>query len=375
MQNILNRNITLNELIFYVYIIVLIGAQSFLYKGNTTLLGYFYILALLIGFFKVILTSYSLREFVCISLIMAVSLIVFFKTKRITVLIVAISIVGAKNIDIKKILQLIFWIKCFVFILVVLGSFVGITQNRLSEMYRISSGEIIRRYSLGFGHPNLVHIAFSGLVILAVFLFYNEIRQYHIVLLFFANVILFFADLSRTGFLTILYILLLFEVSKIKNFNKLFYLQCKILLPLCVIFCLTTSKFFGKFSILDYLNELLQTRIFFGNYILRLYPINMFGHNLGINSSLVDMGYISLFVNFGIIFSIFLLTGLFLLVLKYIRATNKGILIMLCAIFITGVTEAGLMVTYINYGIFLISDLIYRDGVEINERGHIQKKA
>ena len=137
---------------------------------------------------------------------------------------------------------------------------------------RLGMGRIIR-WSLGYAHPNVLHISYLVLVCFLVYILRKKFRYYYLLLFEAGNLFVFMYSLSTTGFLvtTALLILVLYW-----NIRKKFCVVEQILIQLCLPLCLFLS--FGAPVLLKgkafiVVNKILNTRLELSKWVLENLPI------------------------------------------------------------------------------------------------------
>lgn len=299
----------MSELCFYIFFVSLLFAKGIgLYDGQTVFKAF--LIAALIGWAgKAALTGYTAREMLTYSALLILGGAVYLVSHEKGVLFVILLLCGLKNINIKKLFQVgtVTWILSFgvLFFLTT----VHIVDSPFKVHDRLGMGRVIR-WSLGYAHPNVLHISYLVFVCFLVYLLQEKLQFSYLLLLELGNLFVFMYSLSTTGFLVTTICLVLVCYWKIrKQFNK----AEQILIQLCLPFCLLLS--FGgplllKGKLFDVANKLLNTRLELSKWFLLNQPVKLLGvDTTSIVTSLrtMDNSYVFAWITYGVIFSLFIM--------------------------------------------------------------------
>lgn len=256
-------------------------------------------------------------------------------------LIVILLICGAKNIDIRRIFKAgaVTWVISFgaLFLLTSLH----IVDSAFKVHDRLGMGRVIR-WSLGYAHPNVLHISYFVLVCLLIYVFQERIRFPHLMLLGLGNLYVFMFSLSTTGFLvTTICLLLVFYW----NIRKRFCRAEQILIQFCLPGCLFMS--FGaplllKGNVFNIVNRILNTRLELAKWFLQNQPVKLLGvDTTSIVTSLrtMDNSYVFALITYGAIFFIFVTVCYFKVIYQKTLQQDGMALCIILSCLIAGITE------------------------------------
>lgn len=285
-----------------------------------------YFLLLILGgiflFFKLVTDKFKKTELVKIVLFLLIGLFSFIATKKATLLITCICIAGMKNIEIDKIFKGMLNIRFVTFIIMVILALCNIIDNKTISMWR--NGGLDVRYSLGFGHPNSLHLAFFILVSLYLYCRYEKIKPIEYIIWFGLNIFIYSYSGSRTGFILSILLLLLSLISKNKKIENILLKTPIPLLFSILLFSFGTAIMYNKIEFLDKLNSIFNGRFAYSNYYITHYGFSLFGENiLSDKNALFDNGYIFLYIQYGLLGALMVLYFM-LSVCKQIKC-NKDI--------------------------------------------------
>lgn len=331
----------MSELCFYIFFVSLLFAKGIgLYDGQTAFKAF--LIAALIGWAgKAALTGYTAREMLTYSALLILGGAVYLVSHEKGVLFVILLLCGLKNINIKKLFQVgtVTWILSFgvLFFLTT----VHIVDSPFKVHDRLGMGRVIR-WSLGYAHPNVLHISYLVFVCFFVYLLQEKFRFYYLLLLELGNLFVFMYSLSTTGFLVTTICLVLVCYWNIrKRFNKTEQVLIQLCLPLCL-FLSFGAPLFLKGRLFDIVNKLLNTRLELSQWFLLNQPVKLLGvDTTAIVTSLrtMDNSYVFAWITYGLIFSLFLMYVYFQGIYRKTAQQDGIALCIILSCLIAGLTE------------------------------------
>lgn len=138
------KTITIQEACYYGFFILLSLAKGLgLYEGQKL----FYLLvlpALALGFLKIVLTPYTKRQAVLQVLLLALVAVIYCESRQIAIFFVAFTVLGMKNISVKKTLHMALWVWAVCAVLLSAVSFFFLEHT----VYRVHA-------KMGLGRPKV----------------------------------------------------------------------------------------------------------------------------------------------------------------------------------------------------------------------------
>ena len=159
----------------------------------------------------VLLTKYSLREYVTIALFLFLGAVSYFITERNEIIRGVMLIAACKNIDMRKCMKLIFYMTLTGCGLIVILSVLGV-GGVVSLTQDYGRGQVEVRYTLGMGHPNALQCMVWALTTLGVYLYHKKLKWGHYLLVLLINVFFFVLTDSKTGLLVGAFTIFLFAL-------------------------------------------------------------------------------------------------------------------------------------------------------------------
>ena len=178
----------------------------------------FLVLGIFILFFKILSDKFKKNELLYFAVVLGIGLGTFIVGSKTTLLLSCMCIAGMKNIDVDKTFNDMYKIRLVTFISVVILALIGILENNQIYMWRNGGYDI--RYTLGFGHPNTLHLTFFILASLYIYGRYEKLKLIDYLIVIFANCFVFSYSNTRTGFIVTMLLVIITFLSKIKNLKN-----------------------------------------------------------------------------------------------------------------------------------------------------------
>lgn len=336
--------ISVQEILYYVFFGLLLFAKGIgLYEGMMSF-NICIAFSLIFITIKLLMTEYTVTEWIGIVAIMLCSIIAYLNTGEKAVIITCLTIIGMKSIPLKRIMKIAFFIWTFTFYGMLIVHLFGWKEEILLAHNKFGLGFILR-HSLGFPHPNVLHISFVIWMALFLYLVPQNKKQMMkaSIFLLFENIYIFIYSVSITGFLLgILYLgLNLYLTSRERKLSAPEKAITMSILPLCIFTSVIPPLLFqGK--LYDVVNKLLNTRLKIWRYYLTTFTPKLFGTKIWSPEEEIlslDCSYLYLLYYYGIILFI-LIMGLFGYVIwNYIQKDGKKELAIILGMLIAGITE------------------------------------
>ena len=208
---------------------------------------------------------------------------------------------------------------------------------------KLGLGHIIR-WSLGYTHPNVLHISY---VILLVFFFYLARLNRRQLLIwtgvaYLFNFYIFLYSVSYTGLiLTTVYLLLnlYFNLRTKESHLEKILIIC--VFPVCALLSVV-GPVLVKGRMFDILNKMMNTRWNLSRYFLTHQPITLFGGRmteLPDTSYSIDCSYVYALMYYGIVLFVLLCAAYFLTVRYEVKTEKRRELAIMLSFFIAGMSE------------------------------------
>ena len=332
-----SMEMTWEEVCYFGFFILLSVTKGLgLYEGQK-LFELLVLPAFLFALMKLIITPYTKRQWAMQVLLLLLTGVVFYNSHERGILFLAFMVLGMKNISVKKVFHTGLWVwsACAVFLSIF--SFFRLEHTVYRVHAKLGMGHIFR-WSLGFSHPNILHITYLALCAFLLYEMGERYRFRHFGLLMAGNLLVFFYSVSYTGF-GIVAVLLAggLYVQARPRFCVVEKLLANLVLPACLIlsfvlpFYLYDNKLAG---FVQKLNFMLNTRIWLAEQFLRSEYRSLLGADVSqvVKSSMtMDNSYVWGYINYGLIFFSILMLGYFaLLFYDTHRQRTRELVILVC---------------------------------------------
>lgn len=284
----------------YLFWIIISFMKGIGFSSASPIYIFSYAIGILLTFIKIFNVRYRKKELKNIGIILFIGIINFIVGKETTILFTAIAIATLKDIDIRKILKIMFFTRIFAFIIMLILSLSGIIPNNSIEFYREGIG-FVRRITFGYNHPNLTQASFVLIVVLYVYNFYEKIDLKRVVILEALNYLIYQFTVSRSGFFILsIFLIYVYLTKKIKTINKNSKRLLNATLFFSILFSFIIAQLYGNNTIVNNLDVILTGRITYMSETIKNYQIPFFSTNK-YNNILFDNGYFDLIYNGGLL--------------------------------------------------------------------------
>lgn len=331
------KTITIQEACYYGFFVLLSLAKGLgFYEGQKL----FYLLvlpALALGFLKILLTPYTKRQLVLQVLFLALVAVIYYESRQIAIFFVAFTVLGMKNIYLKKVFHIALWVwgVCAVALSAVSFFFLEHTVYRVHQ--KLGLGHIFR-WSLGFTHPNILHITYLMLCALIIWELEEKYGFKEFALLMAGNLLVFFYSVSYTGFGIVAVMLTgCFYIRFRPRFGIGEKLLANLVLPVCLLMSFVLPFYLSWHDIshfVEKINFLVNTRIWLAEQFLKSEYRSLFGADVSkvVKSSMtLDNSYVWCYINYGLIPTILILLSYFaLLFYDTHKQRTRELVILVC---------------------------------------------
>ncbi|MDE7246946.1 MAG: hypothetical protein K2N43_03580 [Lachnospiraceae bacterium] len=368
-----DKNITIQEAFFYGFFILLSLTKGLgFYEGQKVFI-LLTMVAFLFGILKLLVTPYTKRQIVTQILLSGLAVVVYARSRELAILFLAFTILGMKGISVKKTLHIALWVWASCAVVLSVFSFFRLEHTVYRVHAKMGLGHIFR-WSLGFTHPNILHITYLMLCALLILELEEGYGFKQYILLMLGNLLVFFYSISYTGFGIVAVLLTGCLYVKFRpKFCLLEKAVANLVLPVCLIlsfvlpFYLYDNEISGR---VQQLNFMLNTRIWLAEQFLRGGYGSLFGRDVSqiVSSSMtLDNSYVWCYIHFGLIPTAIILAGYFALQFyeSYKQRTRE--LVILACFLGAGWTEQLLFNTsFKNITLLFLGALLFsqKDGVK-----------
>lgn len=354
----------MDELFYYLFIAILMGAKGIGWTDGQRVFTYCLLLAGLCWVVKMCLTGYSLREWMLTVALMGISFLIWRRTGEKAAAAAVMVIVGMKGIPLKRVMKVGLCVWGITFLCTLPRGLLGISEGVVVVHEKLGLGPIVR-YSLGYTHPNVLHVTYFVIMMLFMYVFRPSGRRLYwtAIVMFLGNLYIFLYSISYTGLIIVTAYLLMtiyFDLrGKLalpeKGLAVLFFLFC-VAFPIAGPFVLTGKVFL-------FFNKLLSTRFELVYNIFSENRVSLFGTSVKASGEArlsLDSSFAYMLMYYGIIMFA-LITALYLYSLYYCLAKNMlQETAILLGTALAGVTEQFLFnLSFKNIALFVLGYALY----------------
>lgn len=309
---------------------------------------------------KLILTKYNKKQMTAMILLGLIAFAAYWNSGRMGILLSALTIIGLKDMDVKKLFRLGAVIYGVSFFATILMAKTGIISNPL--VVHEKGGMEIIRWGMGYSTGNVFHISYF---ILTVFLCYTWGKNYSwkkLLGLMAGNFLVFLFSLSYTGIaVTAFYLFLNMYAVKRKHLSLTEKILCQLPLPLCLVFSFGTP-FLMQYPFGEKINQILNGRPAFSAYYLENQPITLLGGRMKDIPNfwvIMDNAYVYIFMTFGIVTFVLFCLGYAVLIARYSKENRLSELAMIFSFLLYGIMEQFLSNAFMNVSLLFMGEVLF----------------
>lgn len=357
-----DKRITTEEILYCLFFGLLFFAKGVgLYDGQT-IFKVLLILSVLVLGLKIMMGSYSIKEIILMSFIIFVTGLTYIVSGDKGMLLYGFMIIGLKNVSLKRLLKFALVVWCIAFICLWLVSLTHMEDT----MYRVAGKlgfEHIFRWSMGYAHPNVLHITYLVLTALILLVSGKNISWKHYAGLALGNLFVFLYSVSYTGVL-IVFLLLAGRIylqarRKINLFEKALLGSA---FPICIVLSLISPVVLSG-KAFEILNKILNTRLSLAKHYLTPEYISLFGTRLSDITTqhwTMDNAYVFALIGYGIIPFCLICAVFFYLIYVLLKQNRTLEALIVIILLVAGLTEPFLFNTsFKNIAFLYLGNMIF----------------
>ncbi len=312
--------ISVQELFFFAFFILLSITKGLGFYEGQKLFELLTIPALLCGLIKIIITPYTKRQWIMQTVLLILIAVTYYCSRERSIFFLAFLALGMKNISVKKVFHVGLWVWSVCAVTLSVFSFFWLEYTTYRVHDKMGLGHIFR-WSLGFTHPNILHITYLALCALIIYKLGDSYNGRHFIYLMIGNLLVFFYSVSYTGFGIVgillagcLYVRFRPKFCIVEKFAA----NCVLPMLLILSFFIPLRLFEGKYTAFyQKLNFMLNTRLYLARQFLVPEYISLFGVDISrvVKSSMImDNSYAWGLIHYGIVTFSVIMAGYFVLI-------------------------------------------------------------
>ena len=284
-------------------------------------------------------SKFSIIEIIKQCIFLAVILFVYIVSGMTSsgLLIIFPAIVGLKNIEIKKVVKVMFWTLTITFSLFIILCLVNVIP---SSTYTKTDafGNTYNMIMFGNQHGNTIYVIWFNILCSYIYAYYEKIKKKDFIILLVISILFFMILSSRTGLLlSIITIILTYSIKyiKVKSFdivNKILRILIKYSYVIFYIAVFLIAAFLSETQLYDFLNDLISSRISEVRYYLIDIGFGLLPQKV-IYYWICDNMQIKILVSYGLIFT-FLYLMYSVKTIDYLLKKNMNIEILMMIMYL-----------------------------------------
>lgn len=316
--------------------------------------------------------KYDKKTYIKVIILTILSCIVGFVSDNRTFIQYMVLILGAYKISFDKIVKYILIAEGTIVFIIIFLSLINVIPNRVFG--RANSDAM--RYSLGFKYATYPSIYIWYFTMLYLYIRKYKIRWWEYTILLTINAIFYVITDSRNELIcsiAIIILVLLYNKIKNKRFEKILQICAKYLMVFCTLISIILAFAYNpQNELMKKANIILSDRLNLANKALNDYGIKIFGNKINwVGLSLihygdydksqfnyVDISYLNILINYGIIALLLILYGFYKITDKEMKKGNSFICCFMIIIAIHSIIDPQLFQIVYNIFILLFVDLI-----------------
>ena len=362
MENSNKITVSLEEVLYYLFFSFLFFAKGIgLYDGQIAF-KVILIAAVICLLGKLCIGNYRVNEIALMAFIILITGIAYLKSGDKGILLYGFMMIGLKNVDMNRLYKMALAIWSIAF-----GALWLVSLTHMKDTaYRVANKlglEHIFRWSMGYAHPNVLHISYLILMILVILTLGEKIKLRHYVGLVLGNLFVFIFSVSYTG-VAICFLLIMgrgyLQIRKdVSNLEKILL---GIVFPMCVMISIVAPVIL-KGRAFDILNKLLNTRLYLAQYYLKGEYFSLFGTRVADITSAnltMDNAYVYALIAYGVIPFSILCVSFFLLLIVLLKKDRLIETIAVISLLVSGLTEPFLFnASFKNLGFIFLGNILF----------------
>lgn len=263
-----------------------------------------YVIVVAIGAVFAVVRIMTVRfesSFVLLAIVLTcLALIELYVSRRFTLLLTVLLLVSAKEIQPRLLLGTFLMAKIVGLLLVAALVATGVFEVEAYQYFKMASGSYIQRVLINGNSTNVMHLSFLAIAFLVFYMKKGRCGMSYYLGFFFLNLICEIITGSYMGLLLGMGGLALFFLSQHSVKIRELLVKCSTaILPLLLFFTFGTALLYGSNAIVDNIDRLFQGRIYYNNYFLTHYSVNLFGHGMLSDEGNFDNSFVFVLVAYG----------------------------------------------------------------------------
>lgn len=322
---------------------------------------------------KVIIEEHKPIEYLIMGLLLIYGVWVIRTSESYGLLILMFLVIGAKDIDIKKLFRCLAFEYAVCFAITIFFGLIGLREGVV--LVHEKFGMELTRRSLGYTHPNVLQITYVILMALIIYaLDFHGKKLYKLLLgLLIGDFVIFAFSLSFTGMImsvALLLAILYFEIFHYRNkkeINKVEKVILNVWVPTTILGFIVLARIIDvycnkidNFVLYEMINKIFNMRILCINFYYRNIGFPLLGSDFMLPQTALDCSYGYAIFRYGVVF-IGLIIFAYIMTMRYLIKNNRYLDIAIMVVFLfAGMSEPFMFNASIkNLTVFMVGEWAY----------------
>lgn len=318
--------------------------------------------------YKYCVTEYTLKEIAADITLAAAGIICFAVSRDMTVMLLAMTVIGLKGCSFKEMVNTAFYIRLSITSIMIICSLLGIfDQGETAQV--TTSFQDITVYSFGYSTPNNAYINMFLLIVLFLYVNYEKINLRHFAGTSLAAVLMYTFTNSRTGMLLFFAVWILIFCDKFLTARKARYVFFSLMsfsTLICAVFSYFATALFnpdgGYWSV--YINRIFSGRLNITHKYHEALSMSLLPRSKAVMDAhrgfgFIDNSYMSVYFHDGLLIAVFLIVLICVANRRLFKAKRYKELVFIAVFSVYAMMEEFPLNPVVNPFIMLIAAAVY----------------
>jgi hypothetical protein len=345
-----------------------VGKALCLSAGDDALSLITFFATILLGL-KMLMDDWTKREFLIALVFAALTGVIFLFSRRTGIIILSLTLMGAKNIDIDVALRFTFAVRLAIFVGYAVAYVTKITTPALFIDMRM--GKFVEKHDFGFGtNPNQVSVLIFTLCALYLYCRANRRNIIDYICAAGACLTVYSGTKSRSLLLAMAFLIATLIIFKCRPAKKLARkLAPALFLVINVGACVAAVIYMTFGALMSGVNALLQNRITLAADALKIFGLTLLGRQMPSDEFVVDIAYVHSLIQYGLIFYVWFIYEQFRSVKALFKTKNVDAAALMLAFAVYGIGEEFIYNPIMNVSLLFVGKNMYDRLKRISDKG------
>lgn len=355
---------TIGDLGFIGYYGIMVITKAFGYVSYEMFFKVAFVLALAGLAIKVLTTKYTMREFLILYLLLAVSAICWIRVGEKNIMFITLTLWGMKNVSFRDMMKVTIWIRALGSALMVVLACGGILDLQPKMDMATDYSEFVV-YAFGYIKSNAAFYMFFLIIALFLYIYYDQLKLWHFLLSTLVCYVAFEATYCRTGMIVFAGMWALIILDKISHNKKYYQLLAFNVAGFFAISMLAMVVYRKANPVMFQINRIFNGRIEIMNNYYKAYGTTLFPKTANIfwdmNYTTIDNFYMYLFISCGAIVALLFVYFATKAQIKLYREGYHREILFFTVFAVYAILEQSPFNPILNPFILMMGNLVYRD--------------